>query len=203
MANKQAEKKSKANVITTPIGIVCFANVFNPKAFQPGQDAKYSMLLVYTKAELEKVPAQKKAWAELRAKVGDAAITKFGADEAKRLSQKGKLSVPWRDGSEYEEYGPPFSDDTVFIRMSSTNAPGIVSGALRPIVSDEEFYSGCKARATCAVWAFDTAGNKGVTLLLNNIQKVADGERLSGSKKAAEDDFEATEEGDEETDPFA
>jgi hypothetical protein len=191
-----AKEKKSTRTITTPIGIVCFAQVFNPKRFQPGQDAKYSMLLVFNK---EKIKADK-AWLALRNAVQTAAVEKFGADEAKKLAARGKLTLPWRDGAEYEEYGEPFSDKTVMLKLSSTAAPGIVNGALRPILDDSEFYSGCMARATAAVWPYDTAGNKGVTLLLNNIQKTADGERLAGSKRAAEEDFDATEEGGGEDD---
>lgn len=194
-----ARDKKSTTTVTTPVGIVCFAQVFNPKSFQPGQDAKYSMLLVFEK---EKIKADK-SWLALRSAVQAAAVGKFGADEAKKLATRGKLTLPWRDGSEYEEYGAPFSDKTVMLKLSSTSAPGIVNGALRPILDDSEFYSGCKARATAAVWPYDTAGNKGVTLLLNNIQKTADGERLSGSRKAAEEDFEATEDGGTDDDmPF-
>lgn len=196
-----AKEGKSVQTITTPIGIVCFANVFQPRAFQPGQQAQYSMLIVCDKSALEKDPQQKTRWTELRKAVTTAAQGKFGED-AKKLAARGKLSLPWREGVEYEDYGEPFSDKTVFIRMTSRNQPGIVNGALRPILSEDEFYSGCRARATCAVWPFDTAGNKGVTLLLNNIQKVGDGERLSGNRKAAEDDFEATEEAGIEDDPF-
>lgn len=194
----QATKKKSTTTVTTPIGIVCFAQVFNARAFQPGQDAKYSMLLVFEKAKM----ANDKAWLALRAAVQAAAVAKFGADEAKKLAARGKLTLPWRDAAEYEEYGEPFNDKNVMLKLSSTSAPGIVNGALRPIIDDTEFYSGCKARATAAVWPYDTAGNKGVTLLLNNIQKTADGERLSGSRKAAEDDFEQTEEATEDDMPF-
>ena len=51
------------------------------------------------------------------------------------------------------------------------------------------------------MWPYDTDGNKGVTLFLNNVQKVRDGDRLAG-RPDAEDDFDAVEgeDGEEEDD---
>lgn len=196
------ESKSKTATIMTPVGIVCFSNIFTPRSYQPGQDPQYSMLLVFDKKQLEqsyfkgnKLLPQKEKWQKLRNMVGAAATTKFGEDEAKKLAARKKLKLPWRDGSEYDEYGEPFGDKSIFIRLSSKTPPGVVDASRNPIIDDSEFYSGCFARATAAVWPYDTKGNKGITLLLNNVQKIADGERLSGSKKAAEDDFEDAEEG--------
>jgi hypothetical protein len=207
-----AKEKAKASAIMTPVGVVCFANVFTPRAYQPGQPPAYSMLLVFDKKGLEdeyfkgnKLLPHARHWKDLRNAVSAAAIAKFGKEEAARLAKRGKLSLPWRDGSDYEEYGEPFSEKSVFIRLTTRTAPGVVSAQRRPILDDGEFYSGCLARATAGVWAFDTAGNKGVTLLLNNVQKVGDGEHLSG-RRAAEDEFEDAEVGsgdDDETDPFA
>jgi hypothetical protein len=207
-----AKEKGKIATLMTPVGIVCFANIFTPRSFEAGKAPSYSMLLVFDKKGLEqkyfkgnKMIPHGTNWSDLRSKVGQAASGKFGAEEAKKLLSRRKLNLPWREGSEYEEYGPPFGDDSIFIRLSSKTAPGVVDAKRQTILDDSEFYSGCYARATAAVWPFDTAGNKGVTLLLNNVQKIADGERLSGSKRAAEDDFEsASEDGDDNEDdiPF-
>jgi hypothetical protein len=71
--------------------------------------------------------------------------------------------------------------------------PGIVDANLQEIISEDDFYSGCYARATLTAFAYDKLGNKGVAFGLQNIQKLKDGEHLSG-RKNAESDFEAVEE---------
>ena len=58
------------------------------------------------------------------------------------------------------------------------------------ITHPSQIYSGCIVRASLNAFAYDRAGNRGISLGLNNIQKLADGERLDGRLKA-EDDFEA------------
>jgi hypothetical protein len=67
-----------------------------------------------------------------------------------------------------------------------------VDAAVKPIGPDrkDEFYAGCFARATIRAFAYDKNGNKGVSFALQNVQKLKNGEPF-GSKRKAEDDFEA------------
>jgi hypothetical protein len=52
-----------------------------------------------------------------------------------------------------------------------------------------------------AVFAFDKAGKKGVSVGLNNLQVVAKGKRIDGQRDASED-FEALPEDGEKSDPM-
>ena len=63
---------------------------------------------------------------------------------------------------------------------------------LNPIMDKDEFYSGCYGRASINFYPFDAAGNKGIAVGLNNLQKMEDGERLAGGS-SAEDDFGSDE----------
>jgi hypothetical protein len=157
------------------------------------RDPNYSLILVFDAKKLERDPA----WAKLRAGVTAAAMEKFTAAGVKDLQRRGKLALPWRDGVEYEQYGPPFEEGTKFITIKSRNPPGVVDERSRPILKQQDFYPGCLARASCLPWAFDTKGNKGITLLLNNVQKAGDGERLAGGPRSAEDEFDPLVEGDD------
>lgn len=55
-----------------------------------------------------------------------------------------------------------------------------------------EVYSGCYARVSLNLYAFNVDGNKGIAAGLNNVQKLGEGEPLSGRSRA-EDDFTAVE----------
>lgn len=182
----------------SPIGIACFVHVFSPQAAREGaknKDPKYKTILVFD-TETWKSPEAK----ALRLACVEAAEAKFGADARDKI-KKGKINMPWRPNSDYEENGFPFDQDGFFINFSSKDAPGVVDRKAKPITDPKLIYSGCKARVTYGPWAYDTDGNKGVTLFLNNIQKVSDGEKLAGRPDAA-DDFEAVEgeDGTEEED---
>ena len=54
-------------------------------------------------------------------------------------------------------------------------------------MSKSDFYSGCYGRASIVFFAYNTNGNKGVGCGLNNIQKLEDGQPLSGRSTAVED----------------
>lgn len=174
MSDNKTEKKGR-NIVKTPEFRVSFPAVFTPKAAAEGQELKYSITMLFPKdADL----------GVLKAAVVEAVKEKWGADKAKWPKN---LRLPFRDGSEkdYDGY-----QDAVFCSASSKMRPGLVDQALQPILTPEEFYGGCYARATLSVFAYDKAGNKGVSFGLRNIQKVRDGEAFSGRTKP-ENDFDA------------
>ena len=77
----------------------------------------------------------------------------------------------------------------------SASAPGIVDADRQPILERSEVYSGVYGRASINLYAFNSNGNKGIACVLNNLQKLRDGEPLGG-KSRAEDDFASDEEDD-------
>ena len=82
------------------------------------------------------------------------------------------------------------------MNVKNKSKPGIVSiyagadGKPTSIEDPAQIYAGCKVRASLRAYAYDVSGNKGVAFSLGNLQKLADGERLDGRVKAA-DEFEA------------
>lgn len=178
-----ATSKDTENLkVFTPIGTVSFPHVWEPHSFQAGQEPNYSIILVF--AEGTDLKALKKACS--------VAAKNRWADKAADMFKKGQLRMPWRPGSDYAEYGEPFVEGTTFVTAKTKQAPGIVDHRAKPIINQMDFYAGCMARASVYCHAYDTMGNKGVTLLLNNIQKTGEGTRLSG-RKSAEDEFDPIE----------
>lgn len=174
-------EKNPQNCIT-PIGVVSFPNLWTPKAFQPGKPAEYSTVLVFS-AETD--------LSILKAAIKAAAVKKFGAD----YKEKGiVLRTPLRKTEEYTRYGEPFTTNPggTFISCGSTTPPGIVDARAQVIMTQSDIYAGCLARVSVYCHPYDTAGNKGVKLLLNNFQKAGEGKRLSG-RLAAEQEFERLE----------
>ena len=58
---------------------------------------------------------------------------------------------------------------------------------MRPILDRSEVYSGVFAHVSLSFYAFNTNGNRGVACGLGNIQKVKDGDPLSGKSSAVVD----------------
>lgn len=176
------QKDTEDLKVITPIGIAAFPHIFEPHSFETGREPQYSMLLVFPEGT---------DLTELKKACHRAAVKKFGDKEkVKSMLARGKLHMPWRDGADYgEKFGEPFVEGSTFITLKSKNAPGVVNEHAKPMMNAMDFYSGCEARASCLCWAYDSMGNQGVTLLLNNVQKTGEGTRLSGRMRA-EDEFE-------------
>ena len=180
-----------ADKIITPEGRVSFPSVFEARAFADGADAKFGVTLLF-----DKDSANLKS---LRDAAIKAVIEKWGPDKAKwpvnlrshdlttYLSSTGKDGWPFRDGDVqgYDGY-----ENAVSVKFSSKAKPGVVDRDVQPIINQDEFYAGCYARVQCVPFAFDASGNKGVTFMLNHVQKVRDGEAFSGRGRA-EDAFTA------------
>lgn len=170
--------KTKINKVTTPEFRASFPALFKAESFNGGKE-KFSVVMVFPKST------------DLKA-LKDAA--RAAVDAKWPTGRPANLRTPFRDGSEkgdLEGFGP----DTVFVTATTTRKPGLVDRQLQPIIEPERFYAGCYARATVSAFAYDQAGNKGVSFGLHNVQFLRDGEPLAGGTKA-EDDFEAVDGGD-------
>ena len=121
----------------------------------------------------------------------NALINKFG-DESKWPKN---LRSPFRAMDEKAEngiYPPGMSKGGVYMNLKSRQKPGVVDQNVQPILDETEFYSGCYAIAKVSAYAYDFAGNRGVSFSVINIQKVKDGDPLGGRTRP-EDDFKAIE----------
>lgn len=161
--------------IITPKGEASFVYVTRPQApMQEGKEPQYSITLLWDEKE-PKLKALKEA-------IEKVAIEKFGA-KAPQMLAKGQLKNPLRPGADrdYEDY-----QGKVFLTARSTEKPQCVDESAEPIMDSSAIYAGCLARADIWLFAFDKAGNKGVSAILNNVQKLGDGERKAGRRTAAE-----------------
>ena len=160
-----------------------YANVYEPKSIN-GSDPKYSVSLIIPKSD-------KKTLADIKAAIEQAkkdGVSKFGG------KVPANLKLPLRDGdvdrAEDEAY-----KDSYFINANSKDKPGIVDKGVKPILDQSEFYSGCYGRASINFYAFNQNGNKGIACGLQNLQKLSEGEPLSGRSRA-EDDFSTADDDD-------
>lgn len=173
MANQKGEKIK----IKTGEFRVSFANVFKPRPGFQGGPPKYSVDMLFPKdgEEIKKI----------KAAVKKAAVSMFGD----KIPKNFKNPVKDGDEKELEGYAGHF-----FVTATSTQKPGVVDRNLEEIQAQDEFYSGCYARATVVIAPFNFENmNFGVGVYLQNLQKLRDGQPFSG-RKNAKDDFEALEE---------
>lgn len=155
--------------VTTGKIRLSFAHLFEPTK-APGSDtAKYSTSVLIDKSD--EATLQK-----IRSAI-DLAIEEGKSKWGGRVPAK--LKTPLRDGDEERPEDPNYQGK-YFFNCSSVRRPGVVDRNLNAILDPEEVYSGCYARVAVNFYPFDTSGNRGIAAGLNHVQKLADGERLSG-----------------------
>jgi Protein of unknown function (DUF2815) len=170
--------------IMTPPGTASFLNLKEPRAVTEGAEPRYSLTLIFDKAQ--------QARPEFKA-------LQVGIDEALKEKWPTKLPPgllsPFHDGAEKTQYEGYKAGD-IFISPWSKTMPGCVNAQKQDIIDWSEFWAGWIARAFVIPFAYDRAGKKGAGLLLNSVQFLRPGKRLDGRKLASEsfpDDAESEE----------
>ncbi len=162
--------------IRTPQFTLCFPSVFVPRAANPGQDPKYSVMALFPK-NTDLTALQR--------------IVRAAAEEKWGKNLPANLNNPFRDGDTQAkpEWGEVFRG-MWFIRLTSKYKPVVVDVSKRDITDPEKVYGGQKAVAVVHAYAYNNSGNLGVAFGLDAIQIVAEGEHLGYSKEAVVAQFE-------------
>lgn len=182
----QVKEQPATKVITGKVR-ASYLHVFEPKAAQEGGEKKYSVALLIPKSDKATINAIKKAQ---QAAIEQGKATKFQGKVPANL----KLAL--RDGDEERPDDDAYKGH-YFVNATSKQKPGIIDKYKNRIDDPADFVSGDYCRASLNFFPFNTSGNKGIACGLNNIQKLADGEPLSGRTRA-EDDFDEVEDDDTE-----
>lgn len=194
---KKPNASVNGNRVVTGSCRISFPNLFKPRQNtdrqgNPQGDPKYSVLLLIPKEDdggtlkaLRK--AQQVALAEFKERFGKNP-PKTGWDTIHDCDEEDDLE-------QYPERAGHYR-----LSVSSNRAPGIVDAARQPILDQSEIYSGCYVRVSLDAYPYNGKEAKGVTFGLGNVQKLADGEPLTGGGRSAEDDFEPFDDDDEDDD---
>lgn len=182
-----------ATKLITPIGTLSYPWLEKPQAPQAGAQAnaqpKYSATLIFP-AGTDLTPLKNAITAAVESKwPGKSKDAKFMAGLHKPLRN---------DPDDITAKGYP--EGSTFINVRTTQQPGLVyshaaAGTTTPEIVPQDkirdvFYPGAKVRASVTAYCFDVNGKKGPTFALNNMQKVAEGDRLD-NRVAAQDEFVA------------
>lgn len=155
-----------------------YEHLFDPHMVEGATKAKFGACIVFPKTD-------KATLAKIQAAVNVA--IQDGVKSKWKGKKPANLKLPLRDGDDERPDDEAFTG-CYFVNANSDRVPGIVDLARNPILDREEVYSGCYCRFSINFYPFSVNGNNGVACGLNNVQKVADGEPLTGQSRA-EDDF--------------
>lgn len=166
-----------------------YVNIFQKKSFS-GEDGKYQITLLIPKSD-------KKTIKKIKAAIAEA--TTEGISSKWNGKKPGKLWNPLQDGDEDKADTNPEYAGMYFVCAKSNSRPGIVDRDLNEILDPDDVYSGCYGRASITFYPYNNSSN-GIAAALNNVQKLADGDRLGGARATAEEDFGDDDFEDEEED---
>jgi len=152
----------------------------------PDENEAYSCMGLIPKTDLDTINKIKKSVEAFKS--DPKAITKWGS---KWLAS---FKTPLRDGdTERDTEQNPEYKGCYFINCNTYTKPGVVDAQLQEIINPAQVYSGCNARISIAPAAFNTDGNKGIKLYLNNVQVLPGGERIGGGGSRPDEDFTAVQ----------
>lgn len=126
---------------------------------------------------------------KLKLEAGKAAQDKWGDKIPKTIRS------PFRRNDELENPVVGIGDDWMIMTFSANEdrRPGIVDAKNQDIINDADVYSGAWYRAQVRAFAYDNAGNKGVSFGLQNVQKLREDDPLGGGRTPANKAFEPVE----------
>lgn len=162
--------------IITPEAIISYPKLDEPESFEGG-DAKFSCALVFLEGT---------DLTEMKGAVAAVAKEKWG-DKAGGMFRSGALRSPFRTDAEAKGY----PEGSTFFNARSKQRPGTVSQVPdaegKPtLIEASVIYAGCIVKAFLSIFAYDKAGNKGISFGLEHVQFIREGERLDGRVAAAD-----------------
>lgn len=194
-------EKKKHTVIQTPVFRAAFVHLATPSEYKGKKT--YQVDAIWTPSKMGQL--DRAAYQNMAALESTVFTDRFGKNINEvsdfHYYKTGSAPLYWRvfrcgenpKKAKYSGYGP----GTVWATLKTayidkkTGAvrppPEVVDMNGRKIADLNQIYAGCYMRASCIIVPFPIQGtdsNQGVTILLNNLQKVADGERLDGGVSA-------------------
>lgn len=170
-----------------------YAHIFRPSAIADDAPKKYSVTAIIPKSEEAQLRAVKTALAT-------AAEARFPGRIKPEKPWPATLHCPLKDGDTLADEHPEYANAYI-LRAASDRRPVVLDRHCAALTEEDGLlYSGCYANLSLAAAAFDVSAKKGVTVYLNGVQFVRDGERLSGHD-AANDFEDLDEDGRFEGDP--
>ena len=168
-------KRGESVVVITQC-VLSYPHLFEPRAAAPGAEPKFSANLI--------LPALDEADNAILAEVMNHAIAQKFPQGAPQ-----NLSMPWRT---VDEKTPEYTGrNCINAGTSAKNPPDVVLEDPSKRATPQDIYPGIGVNVYLGCFAYDTAGNRGVSFALNAIQ-VADRTLPNlGNKMAPENVFSA------------
>ena len=167
-----------------------YEHVMEPYQFDNQPEPQYQLCVLIPKSDTEGVKAVKEA-------------IQNAINEGLEKKWSGKMPPntwnPLRDGDAEHPEDDAFAGH-YYLNAKSKQKPGVVDASRMPITDPTQIYSGCYGRVSVSFFPFKASGNNGIGVGLQNVQKLRDGDSLTGRASAQadfDDDVSASTTGDD------
>ena len=183
---KMSNQPMPTRVVTGEVRF-SFVNLLRPRAMQPGQEEKYSVVVLLPKSDFATKQAIDNAIE---------AAKQLGKSKHWNGAIPPMIATPIHDGDGVKPSdGMPYGDECKghWVLSASTKAdqpPKVVDLQANPIMDATQVYSGMYGRIAVNFGPYSFSGKKGVGCYIStNVQKTRDGEPLGASAPEAASDF--------------
>jgi hypothetical protein len=181
----------QANEVVTGECRLSYVNLMTPKAITQGGTPNYSVKILIPKSDQATLNALTKARDVARQNGVTEGKKPFAQFSAVKLAT---MSVALKDGDTAFPDNPECAGCWVLnAKTPEDKPPGVLNEKRERVTNHTEIYSGMYGRVHIQLFPYDTAGNAGIGVSLQNVMKTKDGEPLGGARKKAEDVFGAPE----------
>lgn len=183
MANKA---RTELRTVKTEEFRVAFPHMFTPQAPFGGQPGpgKYSLVMLFPEDQPQLIANLKQA--------AQIAGEDLWGNQFPQIAQHPEFKSPFRNGTVQNDGRVAMGkerlagyDDHVFITATSLEKPHLVDHNVQDIMSQEEFYAGCYARAQVYAHAYQNK-SIGISFFLNMVQKTRDGDKFTARRSASD-----------------
>ena len=174
-----------ATTITVGECRLSYVHVFEPYTSMPGQEPKYSAVLLIPKSN---TAAKAQIDEAIAAAVQQAVAGKWnGAAPA-------NVQTTLHDGDGVKSSGEPYGAEckghwVLNAGADKTHQPQVVGPDRKPIIDQTQVYSGCYGWVNINFYSYNFNGRKGIGCGLNAIMKTRDGQPLGGERVSVEEAF--------------
>lgn len=168
--------------VVTGICRASYARLMRPAKNEMNGKEEYSVVLLISKDDADTLSKLKNA--------AKAAISaKFGGTAPKGMRN------PIQDGDSPKQDGSPRGAEFEghhFINVkcdASKHKPSVIDAKGNELIDPDAVVSGDYIRCSLNAYAYDQAGNKGVSFGLNNVQLMRKGESLGAARQSAAEEF--------------
>jgi len=177
----------QANEIVTGECRLSYVTLMEPRAINNVGTPQYSVKILIPKTDAATLAALAKARDTARQNGVTEGKRPFASFSAARLAT---MNVSLKDGDIHFPDNPECAGHWVLnAKTPQDKPPGVLNEKRERVTNPTDVYSGMYGRVHIQLYPYDTAGNAGIGVSLQNVMKTKDGDPLGGARKRAEDVF--------------